>query len=156
MTEPTDVAGIGRWVAEWIGGVRDATRNDTGATEQRIETSVERLGHAVVAAIAKFGTPAVAGEPVAFLVCTEEGDPDMVFLNRHEAQQYLEDHEQPIPLYTTPPAQAAESVLEDAARYRWLRDVGDPTWVPFRIRTGYSAAQVDDAIDAARKQGGAT
>ena len=31
--------------------------------------------------------------------------------------------------------------------------VGDPTWVPFRIRTGYSAAQVDDAIDAARKQG---
>ena len=53
--------------------------------------------------LAKWGTPpAVAGEPVAFLVCTEEGDPDMVFLNRHEAQQYLEDHEQPIPLYTTP------------------------------------------------------
>ena len=47
----------------------------------------------------------------------------------------------------------ADSVLEDAERYRWLRDVGDPTWVPFRIRTGYSAAQVDDAIDAARKQG---
>ena len=63
MTEPTDAAGIGRWVAEWIGGASDAARNDTGAPEQRIETSVERLGHAVVAAIAKFGTPAVKMEP---------------------------------------------------------------------------------------------
>lgn len=43
--------------------------------------------------------PAVTEKPVAFLVCTEEGDPDMVFLDPHEAQQYLEDHEQPIPLY---------------------------------------------------------
>ena len=41
-------------------------------------------------------------EPVAFLVCTEEGDPDMVFLSRHEAQQYLEDDERPTPLYTHP------------------------------------------------------
>ncbi|OYD50670.1 hypothetical protein [Acidovorax kalamii] len=41
-------------------------------------------------------------EPVAFLVCTEEGDPDMVFLSQHDAQQYLEDHERPTPLYTHP------------------------------------------------------
>ena len=47
------------------------------------------------------------------------------------------------------PAPAAQGDAEDAARYRWLRDVGDATWVPFRIRTGYSAAQVDEAIDAA-------
>ena len=41
-------------------------------------------------------------EPVAWLVCTEEGDPDMVFLSQHEAQQYLEDDERPTPLYTHP------------------------------------------------------
>ena len=60
------------------------------------------LMYAYANAIIKWGTPpAVTGKPVAFLVCTEEGDPDMVFLDPHEAQQYLEDHEQPIPLYTT-------------------------------------------------------
>lgn len=64
MTEPTDAKLIGKWTAEWIGMAHDVPRNDTGALEQRIETSVERLGHAVVAAIAKWGTPpAVAGEP---------------------------------------------------------------------------------------------
>lgn len=42
---------------------------------------------------------------------------------------------------------SAEAV--DAARYRWLRDVGDATWRPFGIRAGYSAAQADAAIDAA-------
>lgn len=38
---------------------------------------------------------------------------------------------------------------KDAARYRWLRDVGDATWLPFALREGYSAAQTDAAIDAA-------
>ena len=52
------------------------------------------------AVLAKWGTPTPVGvELAAFLVCTEEGDPDMVFLDRHEAQQYLEDDEQPISLY---------------------------------------------------------
>ena len=41
-------------------------------------------------------------EPVAWLVCTEEGDPEMVFLSQHEAQQYLEDDERPTPLYLHP------------------------------------------------------
>ena len=41
-------------------------------------------------------------EPIAWLVCTEEGDPDMVFLSQHEAQQYLEDDEHPTPLYAHP------------------------------------------------------
>lgn len=48
---------------------------------------------------------ASAGEPVAWLVCTEEGDPDMVFLSQHEAQQYLEDDERPTPLYLHPSPQ---------------------------------------------------
>lgn len=37
----------------------------------------------------------------------------------------------------------------DAARYRWLRDVGDATWRPFGLREGFSAAKADAAIDAA-------
>lgn len=45
----------------------------------------------------------------------------------------------------------AESVTQDALRYRWLRDVGDATWRPFALRGGYSAAKADEAIDAAMK-----
>ena len=37
----------------------------------------------------------------------------------------------------------------DAARYRWLRDVGDATWRPFGLREGYSAEQADAEIDKA-------
>jgi hypothetical protein len=51
-----------------------------------------------------------------------------------------------------PPQAVPQPLTEDAkdaARYRWLRDVGDATWRPFAIREGYSAAQADDAIDAA-------
>ena len=61
------------------------------------ETVTEAL-----ALLAKWGQSAQAAEPVAFLVCTEEGDPDMVFLSQHEAQQYLEDDERPTPLYDHP------------------------------------------------------
>lgn len=40
---------------------------------------------------------------------------------------------------------------EDAARYQWLRDVGDETWPPFAKRAGLSVAKIDAAIDAAMK-----
>ena len=57
----------------------------------------------------------------------------------------------------TPPAQAAESVLEDAARYRYLRD-GD--WREHEKLEAVIRLQLnvlwDETIDAARKQGGAT
>ena len=39
-------------------------------------------------------------EPIAWLVCTEEGDPSMVFLDQREAQMFLEDDERPTPLYS--------------------------------------------------------
>ena len=48
------------------------------------------------------GVASAGSEPVAWLVCTEEGDPEMVFLSQHEAQQYLEDDERPTPLYLHP------------------------------------------------------
>lgn len=46
-------------------------------------------------------------------------------------------------------AGSTESLRADAARYRWLRDVGDATWRPFGLRHGYSAAQADAEIDRA-------
>lgn len=49
-------------------------------------------------------------EPIAWLVCTEEGDPSMVFLDQREAQMFLEDDERPTPLYTNPPPTSAEGV----------------------------------------------
>lgn len=48
-------------------------------------------------------------------------------------------------------AYAAAAVLaeqKDAARYRWLRDVGDESWEPLAKR-GIPAAQIDAAIDSA-------
>jgi len=49
-----------------------------------------------------------------------------------------------------------EGLRADAERYRWLRDVGDATWRPFGLRTGYSAATADAAIDAAIRARGET
>ena len=50
-----------------------------------------------------------AGEPVAWMTFTEEGDPDMVFLDRLEACQYCEDDDPPKPLYlAAPPTAQAE------------------------------------------------
>jgi len=55
----------------------------------------------------------------------------------------------------TPPAQTADSVLEDAARYCYLRDVPMEQW-PAELLTAIRLqqnAKWDTAIDAARKQG---
>lgn len=39
---------------------------------------------------------------------------------------------------------------KDAERYRWLRDVGDETWVPMGKRPGVNFThEIDQAIDAA-------
>ena len=43
--------------------------------------------------------PAPAGEPVAWMTLTDEGDPAMLFFDRAEAVQYCDDGEQPTPLY---------------------------------------------------------
>ena len=52
---------------------------------------------------------AMAGEPMAWMTFTEEGDPDMVFLDRLEACQYCEDDDPPKPLYlAAPPTAQAE------------------------------------------------
>ena len=49
---------------------------------------------------------AMAGEPVAWMTFTEEGDPDMVFRDRLEACQYCEDDDPPKPLYLAAPRTA--------------------------------------------------
>ena len=51
----------------------------------------------------------------------------------------------------TPAAQAAESVLEDAARYCAFIECGQP--ICFMGEEYYGKAALDAAIDAARKQG---
>lgn len=52
---------------------------------------------------------AMAGEPMAWMTFTEEGDPDMVFLDRLDACQYCEDDDPPKPLYlAAPPTAQAE------------------------------------------------
>jgi len=61
---------------------------------------------------------AMAGEPMAWMTFTEEGDPDMVFLDRLEACQYCEDDDPPKPLYLAakPTAQAEWCTAEQALR----------------------------------------
>ena len=54
---------------------------------------------------------AMAGEPMAWMTFTEEGDPAMVFLDRLEACQYCEDDDPPKPLYlAAPPTAQAEEI----------------------------------------------
>lgn len=65
----------------------------------------------------------------------------------------------------TPAAQAADSVQEDAARYRWLRDEAHPDGVVnddihvhvdslhYPNRWALIGPELDAAVDAARKQG---
>ena len=57
--------------------------------------------------------------------------------------------------YHLPPAQAADSVLEDASRYRWLRERSSTMFVNISINGEGAeiAATLDSAVDAARKQG---
>jgi len=47
-----------------------------------------------------------------------------------------------------------QEARKDAERYRWLRDVGNDTWIPLGKRPGVSFThETDAAIDAARKEG---
>ena len=36
---------------------------------------------------------------------------------------------------------------KDAERYRWLRDIGSETWVPFQQQWCMSATSCDNAVD---------
>lgn len=42
---------------------------------------------------------------------------------------------------------------KDAERYRWLRDMGDGTWMPLVKLLGNSSHEIDEAIDQAREKG---
>jgi hypothetical protein len=42
-----------------------------------------------------------------------------------------------------------DDFARDAARYRWLRDIGDSTWEPMAKRVGCVPGLIDMAIDAA-------
>ena len=67
---------------------------------------------------------AMAGEPMAWMTFTEEGDPDMVFLDRLEACQYCEDDDPPKPLYlAAPPTAQAEGVIAESALRKVLAAV---------------------------------
>ena len=59
-------------------------------------------------------------------------------------------------MLSTPHAQTADSVQEDAARYRWLADylVGDLTDLDDEIVACKSVYDLSKVVDAARKQGG--
>ena len=63
------------------------------------ETVTEAL-----ALLAKWGQPAQAAEPVAYLTRNAEGDPAMLFFDKDEASTYCEDGVDPAPLFTAPAA----------------------------------------------------
>ena len=41
------------------------------------------------------------------------------------------------------------ALRQDAARYRWLRDIGDENWAALVTRASKGPTQIDAAIDAA-------
>ena len=60
-------------------------------------------------------------------------------------------------LQPAPSAQAADSVLEDAARYRWLREGNDAKHgAAWYVAVNLYGCEWDAAIDAAMNKGGAT
>jgi len=66
---------------------------------------------------------AMAGEPMAWMTFTEEGDPDMVFRDRLEACQYCEDDDPPKPLYlAAPPTAQAEGWISVSSHHLLQRD----------------------------------
>ena len=67
---------------------------------------------------------AMAAEPVAWMTFTEEGDPDMVFLDRSEACQYCEDDDPPKPLYTAPQPSTAPATQQPEGGVVAYLDVG--------------------------------
>lgn len=93
-------------------------------------------------------------KPVAYATHHE---PPMVFTEIDEAWSYCEDDESPLPLYTTPLADA-----EDARRYRWLRENtrdsfdGSPHILSWHTGCNYvySGEAADKAIDAYMKESG--
>lgn len=57
--------------------------------------------------------------------------------------------------HAAPPPASPDA--RDAARYRWLRDCGDATWLSLAGRTHKGAKEIDAAIDAAiEREGGAS
>lgn len=47
-------------------------------------------------------------------------------------------------------ARQVEELQADAKRYRWMRDIGDETWVPMGRRPGVRFShEIDQAIDMA-------
>ena len=77
--------------------------------------NLKRSAHAILEAAVDNALAAQAApqqeaqEPCGWMTFTEEGDPDMVFLDRLEACQYCEDDDPPKPLYlVAPPAAQAE------------------------------------------------
>ena len=79
-----DPASLGAYLAAWAGGVHSRTKNDTGAAEEWISVSVERLGHAAAALIAARGADSRIAELEAARIAyasefppDANGDPDI-------------------------------------------------------------------------------
>ena len=70
----------------------------------------------VRAALAKWGQPAQAAEPVAYLTRNAEGDPAMLFFDKDEASTYCEDGVDPAPLYLAPLPVAREPLTPDKVK----------------------------------------
>ena len=115
---------------------------------------------AVREALRRWGQPAVAGEPVAWLSTDSIGERYLCFTKPKDSNPAR-------PLVfgdTTPPSQAAESVRGDAdplqGAANWLAEAHGQFCVAVLqgcLMIGYNRAKrLHDAAIAARKQGGAT
>jgi hypothetical protein len=76
---------------------------------------------------------------VDFLLRSDGRYEDSNIASQWNAWQSRDTKEQPVP----------DDVARDAARYRWLRDIGDTTWEPMAKRVGCVPGLIDMAIDAA-------
>lgn len=115
------------------------------------------LNDAADAIRANWDKPGVVGEPYGY-VYTVQAAP--IVGDELKLERTVFTHNKPscaaIALYTTPQTTGTtDSALEDAARYRWLREGNDAKHGAARhIAVNLYGCEWDAAIDAARKQGG--
>ena len=112
------------------------------------------------AVLAKWGQPAQAAEPFCWHwentfnggTGTVKKNPETLGINMsHPDYKWTALYTAPQP---SPTAQSADSVREDAARYRWLREGNDAKHgAAWHVAVNLYGCEWDAAIDAATKQG---
>lgn len=145
MSRTRDLAEAGRWPSDWVEAYR------RGYSDRAARPPADSVTAPVGGETYHLGACIVEDMLHATVMRKEPGRAGAVtvLLSEQIPVEHLQDRD--VIVNATPPAQAADSVLEDAARYRWLRATTNyVTSNGERIDVRNTPEKWDAAIDAAR------